>query len=186
VNAGTASAGNQGVLSLATGTTSTGRAGYAAGQSSALRGTADKLMHFHTRVRFPTLSTSSERYYFTAGFLSSMTGVPGDGFYFRYEEAVNANWYCVVVNNATGTAGTNSGVAVATNSFQKLRIEVDEPNVVAKFYIADSLVATINTNFPGTTRDFGPAINMRKTVGTTDRTCDVDYVGYWSLVTSTV
>jgi hypothetical protein len=186
VNAGTAAAGAQGVVSLDAGTTSTGRAGYAAGQSNALRGTADKLMHIHARVRFPTLSTSGERYYFTMGFLSSLTGIPGDGFYFRYDESVNANWYAVVVNNTVGTAGVNTGVAVAANSFQKLRIEIDEPNVSAKFYIADSLVSTITTNFPGSTRDFGPVINMRKTVGTTSRTCDVDYFGYWSLMTTTV
>lgn len=185
-NAGVAAAGAQGVLSLDTGTTSTGRASYAAGQSSALRGTADKLMHFHTRVRFPTLSTSGERYYFQVGYISSLTAAAGDGFYFRYDESVSANWYAVVVNNGTGTAGTDTTIAVATNSFQKLRIEIDEPNVSAKFYIDDTLRATITTNFPGTTRDFGPGINLRKSVGSTARTCDVDYLGYWSLMTTTV
>lgn len=184
--AGTAAAGAQGVLSMTTGTTSTGRASYSAGQSSALRGTADKLMHFHTRVRFPTLSTSGERYYFQTGYISSLTAAAGDGFYFRYDDSVSANWYAVVVNNTSGTAGVDTTIAVANNAFQKLRIEVDEPNVSAKFYIADALVATITTNFPGTTRDFGPGINLRKSAGSTARTCDVDYLGYWSLLTTTI
>jgi len=186
VDTGTASAGNQGVLSLSTSTSATGRASYAAGQSSALRGTADKLMHFHTRVRFPTLSTSGERYFFQTGYISSLTAASGDGFHFRYDESVSANWYAVVVNNAAGTAGVDTTIAVATNTFQKLRIEIDEPNASAKFYIDGTLRATITTNFPGTTRDFGPGINLRKTNGTTARTCEVDYLGYWSLMTTTV
>lgn len=185
-NAGTAAAGVQGLLSLNTGSTSTGRAGYAAGQSSALRGTGDKIMHFHTRVRFPTLSNGTDRYYFTAGYLSSLTGVPGDGFYFRYDDSVSANWYAVVVNNTTGTAGVSTGVAVANNGFQKLRIEIDEPAASANFYIDNVLTNTISTNFPGSTRDFGPAVNIRKTIGSNPLTAEVDYVGYWSLMTTII
>ena len=184
---GTPSAGNQGILTLDTSTSSTGRAGYAAGQSSALRGTADKIMHAHTRVRFPTLSTGTERYQFVAGYISSFTAEPGDGFYFRYDDSVSANWYCVTANNSSRTA-TDSTVAVATNTFQKLRIEIDEIAGTAKFYIDDVLKVTTSssTNFPGSARDHGPGFNMRKSVGTTSRTVDVDYFGYWSLMTTTV
>lgn len=185
-NAGVAAAGVQGLVSLDTGTTSTGRASYAAGQASALRGTADKIMQFHTRVRFPTLSTSGERYIFAAGYISSLTATSPDGFYFRYDESVSANWYAVVTNNSSGITGVTTGVAVGTNTFQKLRIEVDETATSAKFYIDNVLTNTITTNFPGTTRDFGPGVNMRKTNGTTARTAEVDYLGYWSLMTTTI
>jgi hypothetical protein len=56
--------------------------------------------------------------------------------------------------------------------------------VSAKFYIDDVLETTITTNFPGTTRDFGPGINIRKSIGSLARTCEADYLGYWSLMTT--
>ena len=179
-------AGAQGIVQFDTGSTNAGRANYSTGVSNALRGTGDKLMHFHTRMRFPVLSNGTDRFYFTAGFFSSLTAAPNDGFYFRYDDSVSANWYAVVVNNSTGAAGVSTGVAVATNTFQKLRIEVDEPNASAKFYIDDSLTNTITTNFPGSTRDFGIGVNMRKSVGTASLKADCDYAGYWSLITTTV
>jgi hypothetical protein len=168
-----------------TSTSSTGRSHY--GATSAFRGTADKIMHAHTRVRFPTLSNGTERYQFVAGFIDKFTAEPADGFYFRYDDSVSANWYCVTANNSARTA-TDSTVAVATNTFQKLRIEVDEIAGTAKFYIDDVLKITTSSssNFPGSGRDHGPGLGIRKSIGTTSRTAEVDYYGYWSLMTTTV
>lgn len=179
-------AGQQGIVQLGTGTDTTGRSNYSTGVNNAVAGGTDKFMQFHTRVRFPTLSTSGERYYFTAGWFSNLTAAPNDGYYFRYDESVSPNFFAVVVNNSTGAAGVDTGVAVATNSFQKLRIDVDEVNASVKFYVAGTLTNTITTNLPASTRNYGLGVNIRKSVGNTSRSCDMDYIGYWTLMTTTV
>lgn len=176
-------ASSQGVVSFTTGTTTTGRSSISASQASGLVGT-NKLMHFECRVRFPTLSVVAERYLFQCGFISSVTALSNDGFFFRYDDASSANWDCFAISSGAGSSN-GSGVAVVANTWYRMRLEVDEPNSSAKFYIDDVLVNTFIAGFPTSSRNFAPGLAINKSLGTTSRQADVDFLNYWSLMTVT-
>jgi hypothetical protein len=72
---------------------------------------------------------------------------------------------------------TSTGVTVTAGQFSKFRIETNSALTQATYYIDDVLVATITTNLPtGATKLVGPGVIIAKSLGTTARTLDVDYV----------
>lgn len=183
-NQGVAGAGIMGLLSLDTGTTTTGRAAYSAAVTGALRNGADKFMQSEARIRIPTLSDGTNTFGIEFGWTSSTNPVPSaDGYYFRYNSATSTKFDCIVGNNGALQI-SDSAITVNAATFYKLRLFVDEVNTSAKFYVNDSLVATITTGFPGSTRDYGPFIGIVKSAGTTARQLEVDFVNRWTLMTT--
>lgn len=135
-----------------------------------------------TKASFSALSTVTDRYVFTFGYLSATNGYDqANGVYFLYDEgglsaggSASANWQCVCVNSSTRTFVTTS-VAVSTTSMQKLRIDDDGTGANVKFYIDEVLVATITTNVPtGSTVTTFHAARITKTTGTTNKNAFID------------
>jgi hypothetical protein len=174
----------QGVAIGSTGTTATGRAGFAQNNNISFLGNGRSI--FYAGVLPATLSTSTERYQITVGHSDNATGVAAtDGVYFLYDEGgvhagstASANWQCVTSSNGTRTFTTTS-VPVSTSVFADMEIRVNDNSSSAEFYLNGTLVATHTTNIPsGTARATNLNAQIYKTIGTTARTMQIDYIGY--------
>lgn len=171
-----------GLVRTGTGTTSTGRSGV----SSAI--TAIRLSggewYYRIAVNVTALSTSGERFQFLCGFQdSNSTSDQTDGVFFLYDEggvssgsAASANWQCVTSNNGARTFTTTSN-AVSAATWASLSILINAAANSVGFYINDVLAATHTANIPtGSGRLVGFGWLLVKSVGSTERTVDIDYL----------
>jgi hypothetical protein len=174
--------GRVGLVRSTTGTTNTGRAAVSSAQNILRIG--DGSWVYETALNVTTLSTSTEGFAVATGFIDVITAMNQvDGVYFLYDErgsstgsAASANWQCVTTSNSTRTFTTTS-TAVGANAWVVLRIEVNAAGTSAVFKIDGTTVATHTTNIPtGGGRETGFGWLIMKSVGTTARTMDVDYL----------
>lgn len=181
VNTTGAVANRPGVVAVSTGTNAAGYVGTFAGSGLKLTGGA---WVYEIAVRVPTLSTSGERFVFKCGLLNTISAIDElDAVSFIYDEggvstgsSASANWQLCAANASTRTYATTS-IAVAANTWTKLRIEVNAAGTSAQFYVDDvSAGSPITTNLPGSTRNISISTFIMKNVGTTARTVDLDYV----------
>jgi hypothetical protein len=171
-----------GIFRSTTGTTATGRTAFASNLTAfALGGGA---MSYETAVNIATLSTGTERYQLVIGLFDTATAANQvDAVSFVYDEggvstgsAASANWQIRTASNST-RSWTTTTTAVAAATWYKLRVEVNAAGTSATFYINGTNVGTIATNIPtGTARALGFGHLMIKSVGTTARTMDIDYM----------
>lgn len=170
-----------GVMSLNTGTTTTGAAwlwkGGGGGPKNIMFGTSN--ITWLWRSALSAVSDGTNTYSVTLGFgESSNAKDQTDGAYFTYtHSASSGNWECVTASGGTRTT-TNSGVAAST-SYQQFRIAINDTGTQVLFYIDAALVATHTTNIPTTGTLF--VGNIVKTAGTTSR---VLYNDYYKLITT--
>ena len=170
-----------GIFRSTTGSTATGRAAF--GTTLGAIALGGGLTIYETAVNVTTLSTVTERYNLTIGFYDSTSANQTDAVAFVYDEggvatgsAASANWQVVTSSNATRTWTTTS-TAVAAGTWVKLGIIVNAAGASVGFYINGTSVATHTANIPtGTTRAVGFGSQILKSVGTTARTVDVDYL----------
>ena len=171
-----------GLVRTTTGTTATGRSYVNASASSIRLGGGTWV--FETYVNITTLSTSAERYQSLFGFFDTYTAANQvDGVYILYDEGgastgstASANWQLVTASNSTRTFSTSS-TAVAAATWVKLRVEINAAGTRADFFVNDTNIGNITTNIPTASgRELGFGWGMIKSVGTTARTLDVDYV----------
>ena len=124
------------------------------------------------------LSTAGEEYDLRPGFVDTLTGDNTDGAYFEYDRNTSANWSIVTASNGVRTR-SDSGVAVAADTWVTLRIEVNAAGTSVAYFIGGTqtsnspLVATIPT---GAGRQFGSGITLVKSAGSTSRAIYADYV----------
>lgn len=171
-----------GLLRTTTGTTATGRS-YVNTAASVLRlGGASWV--YETHVNIATLSNGTERYQALFGFFDTYTAANQvDGVYFLYDDggvstgsAASANWQLVTCSNSVRTFSTSS-TAVAATIWVKLRVEINAAGTRADFFVDGVNVGNITTNIPtGSGRVLGFGWGMIKSIGTTARTMDVDYL----------
>ena len=141
--------------------------------------------YVETSLNVTTLSTSAERYQLLIGFADTNSAANQvDGAYILYDEggvstgsAASANWQCVTSNNSTRTF-TTSGVAVTAATITTLRVEVNDAGTSVGFFADETSLCTAHTtNIPTTNaRATGILGLIIKSVGTTARTVDYDYV----------
>jgi hypothetical protein len=173
----------QGNRTFITGTTTTGIVGVYTGSFFTLGG--GRIVNEYGLIP-AQLSTPTERYYGQCGFFDQF-GSPNqvDGVYFLYDEGgvtsgstASPNWQCVTSSNSVRTF-TSTSVAVS-NSYTKLRIEINDAATQVLFYINGTLVATHTTNIPtGTARSANWGSIVQKQVGTTSlQTFVIDYYAY--------
>ena len=171
-----------GLVRTTTGTTATGRSYVNAAASSVRLGGG--VWVYEIYVNLTTLSTSTERYQMLFGFFDTYTAANQvDGVYILYDEggastgsAASANWQLVTASNSTRTFSTSS-TAVAATTWTKLRVEINAAGTRADFFVNDTNIGNITTNIPtGSGRELGFGWGMIKSVGTTARTLDVDYI----------
>lgn len=178
-----------GLVRSTTATTATGRAGLASGAAILLFGGGEWFFEIENAIT--TLSDGTNRFTYLAGFIDTFT-TPNivDGVFFLYDEGgvstgstASPNWQIVTASNNTRTFTTTS-VAVTTR-FQRLTIEVNAAGTSAEFFIDGTLVGTHTTNIPtGAGRQTGYGTNIIKSIGTTARTVDIDYINVVSKFTA--
>jgi hypothetical protein len=128
-------------------------------------------------ARITTLSTSSQRFGYQAGFGDNQTsGSIVDGVFAVYQDNVNSgNWVLRARSNSVDT-DDNSSSAVAADTWYKIVIIVYADNR-AELFINGTSVATVTSGLPtGAGRGTGFLSSLFKSVGTTSRTVDIDYI----------
>lgn len=176
-----------GVMSIATGTTDTGRACFSTAPAAVIPGLQN--MEVEMRVIVQTLSTVAEEYSCSIGFhdaLINATLNATDGAWFRYHRAVDGDfWVCCTANNsdADPTSPTNfkktvTAVApsVSGGRMQRLKIKFSNGGTVVEFFIDGVLVATHSDSTVPSARNTALGGRIFKSVGTTGRSFWVDYV----------
>jgi hypothetical protein len=181
-----------GLLRATTGSTATGRTSVSSAASAMRFGGGT--WSFEADVNVTTLSNSTERFQLVIGFFDG-TGAANqtDGAYFLYDEGgvstsstAAAYWQTCTVSNSVRSFNT-SLVQTTVNAAQwyRLRIEVNAAANSIGFYIDGNLVATHTANIPtGSGRETGFGYLLIKSVGTTARTVDFDYMSVESVFTS--
>lgn len=171
-----------GLLRTTTGTTATGRS-YVNTASGVIR-LGGGAWVYEAHVNIATLSTSTERYQALFGFFDTYNAANQvDGVYLLYDEggvstgsAASANWQLVTTSNSTRTFSTSS-TAVTNGAWVKLRVEVNAAGTRADFFVNGTNIGNVTTNIPTASgRELGFGWGMIKSVGTTARTVDVDYL----------
>jgi hypothetical protein len=137
-------------------------------------------------IRINTLSTALERFGFIFGFADANSTMPqGDGAFFIYDEggasgagsAASPNFQVVTASAANKTYTTTS-IPVVAGQWYKLKVVVNADASQVDFYIDGvKVVPTHSTNIPsGAGRQTSFLNLLLKSVGTTSRTADIDYV----------
>lgn len=176
--------GRPGLVRSTTGTTATGRSALSSGVAAvAFNGGS---WFYETAVNVTTLSTSTERYQLLIGFRDTLNAANQvDGVYFLYDEGgvstgstAAAYWQTVTASNSTRTFNASlTQTTVNAATWVRLGIEINAAGTSVTFYIDGTAVATHTANIPtGTARALGFGTLIIKSVGTTARTVDFDYV----------
>lgn len=132
-------------------------------------------------VRVEDLSTAGERYSFMVG-LFSTAATQVDAVRFFYNDSINAGNWTISCINASTVTNTDSGVAVAADTWYKLRAVVNAAATSVEFFINGVSVGTVTTNIP--TANVAPRASMAKTVGAASRVAYVDYFRLYQRLTA--
>lgn len=174
-------AGVPGVWTLSTGTTATGFARVIRG----LPGTATLIVtldatqvtEFQSRVRVPTLPDGTQTFSAAVGWRDAFLTTALVQFAAVYDSGSGNVYWQGLARTAAGVSTTTtftSGPVVVANTWYRLKIVATTG--LLTFYVDDVAVGTITTNIPTTGMTMYGAIS--KTVGTTNRTFQVDY--FWT------
>jgi hypothetical protein len=174
--------GRQGVNSLSTGTTNTGRTCLNKGGNIILFDNG--LVVTEMSVRFEDLSTGTDRYTFYAGFGDNIAaGDHLDGLYFEYAEGTSGNfWRIKSSNNGTRTTTVTTS-AILADTWYKLKIEIAPSGTRADFFVNGANIGNITTNIPtGTGRNTGHLLKIEKSIGGTARLVYADYINFKTFI----
>ena len=165
-----------GVGGIQTGTTAAGRAwltfGFG-GNNAASIGFGSHAYRTGARISHRDLSTGTDRFTTTVGFMNQILIAHTLGVFFRYQDDVNGGrWeYCVVNGGAITAADT--GVAPTADVYQILEVVVNRAGTEVKFYIDGALVGTITSGIP-TAQVLAAGVHIFKSIGTTSRQIYID------------
>lgn len=167
-----------GILSLDTGTTTTGLVSVQGMNTMLQLGSGQ--VRWRADGTIPTASDGTQTFTVRGGlgdaFLTGTDGV--DAVFFRYTHSVNSGqWVCVTRSNSVETV-TNTAVSATpgATTYQTLEIEVNASGSSADFRINGVTVATHTTNIPvgGSGRELGCGMSILKSAGTTSRSLYID------------
>jgi hypothetical protein len=180
-----------GLVTSTTGTTATGRTSLSTYTSAIAIGGGPTVYEYRING-INSLSDGTNRYALVVGFFDTQSAANQvDGIYFLYDEggvstgsAASANWQTVTVSNSNRTFNTTSTAVVTTGT--TLRIEVDASGTNVDYYIDGVITATSHTtNIPtGTARAVGFGMLLIKSIGTTARIMNTDYMSVNILYTT--
>lgn len=164
-----------GVISLSTGTTTTGRAAQFLGTRPIVLPGLPGNFQIDWRVRLPVLPTVADQFFANIGMQDNPnTATEGvDAIGFRLPPSnVSANWI-VYVRKAGVEVSANTGIPVAINTWRRLRVQ-SLASGNAQFLIDNTVVATIAAaSLP--VAGMAPAIKIVKSAGANARTLFADY-----------
>ena len=170
-----------GVFQIDTGTTATGRASIGSSSTNSIV-PAQGAAFFLTRLAVEALSNGTERYQIFAGFHDAQAATnTTDGIYWSYRDDVSANW---IRESAAASARTQnaSSTAVDTN-YIWLGIFINANWSRADYFLSQdsaawSIIGSNSATMPSSTQLVSVAVQINKTVGTTQRNCSVDFMGW--------
>ncbi len=132
---------------------------------------------YETDIRLEDLSDGTETYTIYIGFIDKNTTLPTDGAYFKYTDvgggSATPNWYMSCSAASTRTE-TDTGTAVAADTWIRLKIVVNADASSVEFFINGVSAGTVTTNIPTAYTDAGMIII--KSAGTTNRKMYSDWV----------
>ena len=164
-----------GIAGCSTGTTATGRSAIGTGASNAMY-LGNGLAIYRAAVKVVTLSDATNRFIVQSGWTDSTIGTPTDAARFYYTDTAGTEWQCETRSAGTSTI-TAVGSALVAGQWYIHEIVVNAAGTSVEFYLDGTLVATHTTNIPtGLARLVGIHTGINKTVGTTARTLEVDYI----------
>ena len=170
-----------GIASLATGTTTTGRA-------NVLTPTLDQIVPGFGRIAFSaivrtpaSLSDGTNRYGIKVG-LGTLSGsiVDATGASFRYRDNINSGkWQLMTTDSGSTQTFTDSGVTVAADTWYRFEIFVNANATQIQYYLNGTLVATDTATLQsGSSITLGAQVMLLKSLGTTSRICYVDEMSF--------
>jgi len=168
-----------GQAALATGTTTTGRAGVSS-LAALLRPNQGIVVKEFGLFLGTALSDGTNRYTVRGGLGDSLTGDGTDGAFFRGVDNVNSGkWEAVCRAASTETVADTGHTIVAVSELFYGAVVIYVARGVADFYTATergtiAWKARISTNVPGATEAYGYFASSIKSLGTTSR--DVSYL----------
>ncbi len=170
--------GRQGVNSLSTGTTNTGRTALNKGGNIILFDNG--LTVLDMSVRFEDLSTATERYNFYAGYGDNVAaGDMLDGVYFEYAEGISGNFWRIKSSNNNTRTITVTTSPILADTWYNLKIEIAPSGTRADFFVNGVNIGNIISNIPiATGRTTGILFKTEKSVGATARLVYVDYANF--------
>ena len=170
-----------GIASLATGTTTTGRA-------NVLTPTLDQIVPGFGRIAFSaivrtpsSLSDGTNRYGIKVGLSNLSTSlVDSIGASIRYRDNINSGKWQVMTTDVSSTQTfTDSGVTVAADTWYRFEIFVNANATQIQYYINGTLVATDTASLQsGTSTTLGAQVMILKALGTTSRICYLDEMSF--------
>lgn len=167
-----------GVTQVDTGTTATGRAGLGMISGAVFKATLARLT-WQARTALEAVSTVSETFTIRQGIGDFYTaGTDGtNGLFFRYTDLVNGGrWQCVSRAAGADLTVVDSGVSPDLD-FHIFEVDLSEDGTTCLFKIDGATVATINSpNLPTIANAMGSGFQIIKSVGTTQRNMDVDWM----------
>lgn len=170
-----------GFATLATGTTTTGRA-------LVQTPLVDQIVFGYGRLSLcamiltpSALSDGTNRYGLKIGFGNQPTLITeAVGAVFRYRDNINSgNWQIYVVDNASAVTQVDTGVAVAASTWYRLEIIINADASSTEFWINGNRVGTVVANLQsGTSITAGVLAMIIKALGTTSRSTFLDYLEF--------
>jgi hypothetical protein len=173
--ASTATAGRVGVITLGSGTTTTGYASLNTDPASIVLGNG--AVRFRCDIQLSALSDGTNTYTARFGLGDVATGAePVDGVYFRYVHSANSgNWVLVARANNVETGIVNSTIAVAATTWTTLEIEINAAGTSCTYYVNGVLAGTTTATIPtGAGRETGVQMSILKSAGIVSRLISLD------------
>jgi hypothetical protein len=167
-----------GVTQVDTGTTATGRAGLGMVSGAIVKPTLARLL-WCARTAIEAVSSVSETFTVRQGLGDFYTvGTDGtNGLFFRYTDLVNGGrWQCVSRAAGADLTVVDSGVSPDLD-YHTYEVDLAEDGQSCLFKIDGATVATISApNLPTVANAMGAGFQIIKSVGTTQRNMDVDFM----------
>ena len=141
-----------------------------------------KRIHFATRIRIQSTSSSPVAYQLSVGLQDANTSsLPANGVFFAYTHSVNSGKWVGTCSRASTSTSVNSSISLSANTWYKLVAEINAAGNSVTFYIDDTLIGTITTNIPASTTGMRFMIKIAKTsLTTTSRYVHCDFL-YWKM-----
>jgi len=119
-------------------------------------------------IRIPFFETNTTNFFIVVrvGFGDVLTADFVDGVYFEADPVQSTNWRIKTSSNSSATV-TNTGTAIASNTWYRLRAVVNSGATSVEFFINGTSVGTIGSNIPtGAGRQCGPILQLLGDIGT--------------------
>lgn len=170
-----------GIASIATGTTTTGRAQIQTPLVDQIVFGFGRLSLCAMILTPSSLSDGTNRYGLKIGFGNQTTLITDAiGANFRYRDNINSGkWQIYLVDNASSVTQLDTGVAVAASTWYRLEIIINADASSTEFCINGNRVGTVVANLQsGTSITAGVLAMIIKALGTTSRTFYMDYLEF--------